>query len=146
MTSPTRNTLLGCVLCLILAGYSCVAHAAFYDGNKLHEDCKRARYFVLGYVAGAYDAAELGQNATFNIFWAELSSHKEVDQKVSNAYSDSVKSLGAYCTPNGVILNQVVDIFCQYLAAHPGERQKSGNQLLATALSEAWPCKVAMPK
>lgn len=34
------------------------ANAHFYDGNKMHESCKKAQFFVMGYVSGAYDALE----------------------------------------------------------------------------------------
>lgn len=63
---------------------------------------------------------------------------------LEQAYTDSIAPLGTYCTPKGVVLQQATDIFCQYLAATPGERQEPANILLARALNKAWPC--AMPK
>ena len=119
------------------------ASAGFFDGNKLHTDCRSSRLFVLGFVAGVYDENETGQGALFSLWLQSAADSKEMksSDKFEKAYTDNAALVGNYCAPKGIILDQVTDIFCQYLTANPAERHKSASFLLTQALNQAWPCK-----
>lgn len=122
--------------------------AGFYDGNQMHENCKKMQFYVMSYVAGAFDAAETAQSAMGKIYVAGMDP-KTFSSPVTGfdeAYADQASKIGYYCPPNGAVLQQVTDIFCQYLAATPSERQEPANILLAKALSKAWPCTVPKTK
>jgi hypothetical protein len=46
-----------------------------------------------------------------------------------------------WCAPKGAMLAQYFDIVGRYLEAHPEIRHMHRAQLVAMAISEAWPCK-----
>jgi hypothetical protein len=117
------------------------AKAGFFDGNKLFEDCKSSKIFVLGYVSGAFDGAEIGQQAVFSIYMRALAEIKTPIDALNKSYEANLEAVGAYCAPKGVILMQMTDLFCQYLSTNPAERHRPGNELLINALNKAWPCK-----
>lgn len=46
-----------------------------------------------------------------------------------------------YCVPVGVRADQLRDVVCRYLEAHPEARQQMAPNLIRSAFAEAWPCK-----
>jgi hypothetical protein len=120
------------------------ASAGFYDGNKMNDACRDNRGFVLGYAAGVYDKAEGAYTAVLALYFdaaGPVVAAKQSTATIDNSLAESSAMLGAYCTPKGVILSQVSDIFCQFLAANPADRQLNAEILFNRALTKAWPCK-----
>jgi Rap1a immunity proteins len=108
---------LSCFACLP-AGQQ--AHAYFYDGNRLFNNCQEGDTpeattrliswgFCTGYIMGAVDAV-LG--AGF---------HK-------------------VCIPNGVAQKQMRDVVTSWLDDHPEKRHLSAEFLVIEALKEKFPC------
>jgi hypothetical protein len=118
------------------------ATANFFDGNKIHHDCQNAKWFALGYVAGAFDSNETAQATAFSVYLAALGQNLEPPNAAFDQnYSKNTSPLGNYCVPKGATLEQTTDVLCQYLLSTPAERHEPGSILLARALSKAWPCK-----
>lgn len=46
-----------------------------------------------------------------------------------------------FCVPTGVVYEQIKDVFTAFLNSHPEKRQMSPSNLMAMAMSEAFPCK-----
>lgn len=91
----------------------------FFGGNILHNACKSSPETALGYVVGAYDAA----------------------QYVSAYIPSTSMFYPRFCSPSGSQTTQYRDIVCRFVDAHPEMRQNSAVSLTLDALSEAWPCK-----
>jgi hypothetical protein len=93
-----------------------------FDGNHLYEWCEEtessttyysADAFCKGYITGVIDS----------VYGAE----KEI-------YGFT------FCIPKNAQLEQVKDVVFSWLKANPAKRHFIGGSLVATALSEAWPC------
>jgi hypothetical protein len=82
-----------------------------------------------------------GQSSLFLTYMTALGELKAPSDTLNKSYAENSALVGTYCAPKGVILDQVTDVFCQYLSANPAERHKSANYLLVQALNKAWPCK-----
>lgn len=54
--------------------------------------------------------------------------------------ADIFQALG-YCIPVGARADQIRDVVCRYLEAHPESRQEQAPKLIRKAFTEAWPCK-----
>lgn len=115
---------------LALLAVSAVASKAcagyFQDGNALNDLCTNgsagARMLLRGYAIAIADD-QAGGIAI-----------------VDDATGASVMPRQFICLPLGVSSRQVEDVACNYLAAHPENRQMQGPAILFNALVAAWPC------
>jgi hypothetical protein len=102
----------------LMGSGSSIAKKNTGSGNGLYESCTSESNFeqgvCLGFVKGfivAIELGELGREKLFN-----------------------------FCIPPNVTVGQGVDIFVNYLRAHPESRHLPASAILATALIEAFPC------
>ncbi|MBB4345186.1 Rap1a/Tai family immunity protein [Rhizobium leguminosarum] len=119
---------------IVLAASS--AEAGFNDGNRLLELCKTNEPMVAGYITGALDR---------QLTDAQISLKKRDAEHVSkerwDAYQDNLDATFTHiCSPEGVVMKQFVDVFCNYLQAHPEKRQMEGSVLVPESMVAAWPC------
>ncbi|WP_365986138.1 Rap1a/Tai family immunity protein [Mesorhizobium sp.] len=54
--------------------------------------------------------------------------------------ADLSATLG-YCIPVGVRADQMRDVVCRFLEAHPESRQEGAQNLVRGAFIQVWPCK-----
>lgn len=145
MNRPTRSTLFGCVLYLILAGTAKAQQ--FYSGNDLFSQCRTNKEFVIGYVAGAFDSREGPQLAMFSLYidfltTAGINTSDEVKMKpFMKKLNENTALLGNVCVPKGVKLGQMTDVFCQFLRDGPAQRHLEASLLFRKAIVAAWPCQ-----
>lgn len=132
-----RKSIAAVALLISMSG----ANAGFFDGNKLYDACSDSRPMISGYVAGAFGQAQSDQGALFSLYLQAIESGQKSNPKVEKSFSDNASYISNYCVPKDIILKQAVDIFCQYLAASPGERHLAGEFLLNKALAKVWVCK-----
>ena len=123
------------LIALLVMTSSC--RAAFFDGNKLHEGCKVSGDFVLGFVAGSVDTSETGQLAVAGLF----ADGPMTDEGFRKGFLTSSALVRGFCAPEKASLNQLVDVYCQFLANNPAQRHLQATLLLNKALSSAWPCQ-----
>ena len=103
--------------------------AGWIDGNKLQGWCVEGRNsFALGYVAGVADRA-MNDEA---VVVGSLLAHKFTEGPGPLILD--------VCIPEGVILQQLVDVVCQYVNEHPESRQGNGADLVHEATQKSWPC------
>ena len=73
--------------------------------------------------------------------WAESYCSRYIIGIIEAKSSDGRRPWAArVCTPKGTTKGQLVDSMKAWLARHPEQRHLSAESLVATALSEAWPC------
>lgn len=141
-------TAMGIKAALVLVGLSVSAlpvQAGFFTGNDIFQHCGANRAFLNGFAAGSFDKTEVAQSALFSLWLDALpqsrsdEGKKEWDKSSDKAFSTIQK----YCTPKGVNLGQVADIFCQYLTKTPSSRHLPAIEIFNTALGDAWPCPAA---
>jgi hypothetical protein len=89
----------------------------FENGNELLDSCNNDPPWCLGYVVGIADAMSGAQSV-----------------------GGTVNGWRA-CLPYGVTEGQVMDVVVQALRAHPQRRHNGASGLVASALSEAFPCR-----
>lgn len=111
------------VVALVATGVSAAEpdRGAFISGNKLLTLCRQgksgheaSKWSCSSYVQGVADAAitfDRGRNAV------------------------------NMCIPLGVASEQIQDVTVQWLEAHPERRHVRASDLIAAALSEAFPCQ-----
>lgn len=106
------------VLIAVVANVASPAWAGYINGNELHKECQSETAYNAGscinYVLGVVDSAQ-GPD----------------------------RGVGGYvfCPPDSVSASQSRDIVKNWLADNPGERRYNAASLVASALSEVWPCK-----
>jgi hypothetical protein len=81
------------------------------SGNNLYNACQQSPEFCFGVAAGLVVAS-----------WTP----------VRTALS---------CLPDGVLASQVGDVITKYLREHPEQRHHHSADVLAAAISDAWPCQ-----
>ena len=89
---------------------------AFLTGNDAYSWCQKDRLFAQGYAAGLWDEAVHGSVVLGRA------------------------AFGEFCGPNNVTLDQVTDVFCNYLRDVPADRHKPAVLLFHTAMKKVWPC------
>lgn len=57
-----------------------------------------------------------------------------------NAQAGLSRTEPVFCLPEGVTIEQIVDVFAAYLSRHPQNRHKDGGILMALAIANAFPC------
>jgi Rap1a immunity proteins len=79
-----------------------------------------------------------------NRLYARLQAGKRsdgvVEAAIATGYVTGVADAYPNCIPAGVTVGQLVDIALQYLEDHPEKRQLPAVTLVATAISEKFPC------
>ena len=106
------------LLCAVLVvGMTGPAGASFIDGNKLLARCQNKtdtydQAYCLGYIIGVADVLE--GKGTVQGFRA--------------------------CFPDNIVQGQAFDTVIAWLKANPSVRHFSANELVAVALSKAFPC------
>ncbi|MDX6807150.1 Rap1a/Tai family immunity protein [Terrihabitans rhizophilus] len=90
------------------------AHALDYwnTGNRLHQQCSGSGRALVGAYAIAVE---------------------DTDTQGGHVKRD-------YCTPDGIVMGQVIDVVCTYLQNTPEKRHYVGPILVREALTKAWPC------
>lgn len=124
MNRPARNTLLGCAVCLILAGlYVCAAKAMTNtsSGNFMLAHCEHAT--LDHYPNDPLDGLCLGVVSALMFFDRELPGNAK------------------FCPPEDVTVTQAARIAVQYMRDNPTFLHLDFRGLIATALHQAWPCK-----
>ncbi|SEF15228.1 hypothetical protein SAMN05444161_9221 [Rhizobiales bacterium GAS191] len=82
-------------------------------GESLYQACVARRAGCDGYVQGVVDTIRLGGTTAF----------------------------AKFCLPSGATPAEVTEIATDYLRTHPERQRLAGAQLVAEALSQAFPCK-----
>lgn len=127
MNRPTRNTLFGCVLCLILAAfYACGARAANYsniDFDSANYLLPKCEHSLTNNASGVWDGLCTGISSTLWAFGSVLPANVK------------------FCPPKGSTAHQTTRIIVEYLKRHPETLQEPYRFLAVDALHEAWPCK-----
>src|SRR5215472_5151716 len=106
----------GAVVVAVMSVIAGARAADFKDGNKLYAHCAAIGAFI-GY---AYCQAYV--------------------EGVADAMSGNSIDGHTACVPDGVTVQQVVDVATRYLAANPAERHFAASGLVAHALEDAFPC------
>ncbi|MDR6302680.1 hypothetical protein GGQ85_000356 [Nitrobacter vulgaris] len=124
MNRPTRNTLLGCVLCLVLAGF-------FACSAKAEEDYGSAN-FLLPHCHHA-----LSDNSRFDVWDGKCSGIVNAAIYFSKVLPPSIR----FCAPDEATNEQVLRVVVNYLDRHPEVLHLDFRALVIKALHEAWPCR-----
>lgn len=131
----------------LVIGFLCFSanpsSAGFYTGNEIYPFCVSNRSFINGYVAGAFDKTATDDTAIL-AFALDVMDYAAGPKQTAQEqkYDEASQQIHGFCAPKeGLILQQVADIFCQYVTANPGVRQFPADMLLNTALTQTWPCK-----
>ena len=110
------------LIAFLLAANSPVSHAAFYDGKFLATQID------------AYTRAEEGRAYT-----SDFQRFTEVLAYIA-ATSDSLEGRGLLCAAEDARIDQFVEVVRKYLKAHPEAWGKSGYEIVAAALLQAFGC------
>jgi hypothetical protein len=101
------------------------------------------RVFLLAAML-AIPASAAAQFMDGNRLYGRLQAGKRSDGAVEGAiasgYVTGVADAYPNCIPAGVTVGQLSDIILQYLEDHPEKRQLPAVTLVATAISERFPC------
>lgn len=118
---------------------------AFFSGNDVYEWCQGNRSMALAYTAALVDSA--GHSIWVLETMRPLKREEGKDSGGSSQHSFDnaridlgVKRIAAYCRPSQITLNQVTDVFCNYLLDTPQERHGLPPILFNDAMTKAWPC------
>jgi Rap1a immunity proteins len=107
----------------------------FFNGNDVYSWYKTDRATALGYTAG------LADEATHSAFVVDVTRPPlRPDQQDSRA-NLFITMVRNYCIPKTVDLDQVTDVFCNYLRDTPQERHNLPPLLFNDAMEKAWPCQ-----
>lgn len=111
------------------------ASAQSITGNELHEACttpsdSHRSGFCSGYVMGIADGTSLG--ATLFAIYAGAQTADEAVEAAGIALQ--------ICIPEGVVHQQIVEVFKSHLENNPAERHNSAKWLFSNAMQEAFPC------
>jgi len=118
----------------VASGQTQVLHgndSVFFTGNDVYSWCQNNRSAAEAYTAGLADGAA---HSSLVIDATRRSTH---DAGVDLA----LVLISNYCIPKTVILNQVTDVFCNYLRDEPQKRDGVGPIIFNDAMHKAWPCK-----
>ena len=110
-------TRIAVVLTILSTSPAWPAGVSFLDGNKLHNYCSYNKPNIMygicaGYTIGVTDSLSKGPVSGFNA-----------------------------CIPQGPVVEQLVDFVIKWLGDNPTNRHYSGEEVVAWALSEAFPCR-----
>jgi hypothetical protein len=113
---------------------------AFYSGNDVYGFCQYDRAVAFAYIAGLYDEAAHAA-LVVDDFRSAFFRKKTPQNDANDAEVDfQLKRIVGYCTPRGVTVEQVADVFCKYLKDSPEKRDWLPSMLFSEALTKAWPC------
>jgi hypothetical protein len=112
-------------LALLMAAQGAAA-TSFYGGNRLMAECEKTgqgeslanatRYSTcVSYLAGVVDTTD--------------------------AWHESGRLQGRLCLPKGVSMEQLRQVFLQWMRQNPAEWHYSASSSVMGAFSAAWPCK-----
>jgi hypothetical protein len=124
MNRPTRNTLLGCCLCLVIVSlYSCAARAEknVSNGNFMLPYCEH--YISNNYPYGVWEG-ECGGIVSALMY-----------------FGSSLEPSYKFCPPREANNGQAGRVVVNYMKQHPELLHLNFQGLAATALRTAWPCK-----
>jgi hypothetical protein len=128
--------------CLLVSG---PALGGFFNGNELFAYCSKDRDFVSGYVAGAFDKAEVDLSVFVEFAAANPIPSDSKQPYDIEAYLKAANEIQGYCRPKRATVSQTTDVYCQYLTLNPGNRHLPGATLLTLALASTWPCPAIEP-
>jgi hypothetical protein len=123
VNSPTRNTLFGCILCLIFAGYYASEAKAGIDYDSANFMLPKCEHSLLENAYDVWDGMCSGISSTLWAFGSVLPANVR------------------FCPPKGSTSEQTTRIIVNYLKRHPEGLQDPYRYLAVTALHDAWPCK-----
>lgn len=119
MNRPTRNTLFGCVLCLVLAGFwSCAAKAQ--DGQSANHVMAGCR----NYLAARFS---VDTALPIGVCIGEVTAIADISPKV--------------CPPSKSTNDQAIRIVVLYIDQHPDRMHLPFSLLAEEGLVRAWRCK-----
>lgn len=121
------------ILTLAMPG---AARAQFVDGVTLHSFCQPPRNPALaGFVAGVLD------RWSRDLHHAELADMVDAENgRQKSKVSVTEKIRANICAPDTIILQEHIDVVCDYLNANPLELGRSGDILVQNATALKWPC------
>ncbi len=122
-----------CVLTLpAVAGE--VPARTYFSGNDVYQWCLHNKPLAQAYAAGIFDEAAHSAAAIDDMrhFGGLPKNDLEVDFALNR--------LVGFCKPEGVILEQMTDVFCSYLRENPAKRHGLPSIMFNDALKQAWPC------
>ncbi|WP_316169050.1 MULTISPECIES: Rap1a/Tai family immunity protein [unclassified Bradyrhizobium] len=107
----------------------------FFNGNDVYGWCQHDRNASFMYVAGLFDEAA---HAAAVI---DGTRHWSKDMPKNDAEVDfALDRVVGYCVPAHSTVEQVTDVFCQYLTDNPAKRDGLPAILFSEALTNAWRC------
>lgn len=114
------------------------AFAAFGDGLKMKEMCRKESPLLTGYIAGWLDKLDTDFE---NL---ELGSAVSNDADIKSVlYDQAKKARSNICIPSGVSLGAVQDIVCRKMEVNAFLADWPAHAVIRAALTEAWPCENA---
>lgn len=130
-------------VCLLAVFRPDLAKADFFDGSAMNDFCGKKPLVVMGYVGGLIDKSREDFGSALAIYLNTLDpaiSGTPAEQPFDEKRQKFSAEIQAYCSPSGIRLSQVSDLFCQYLASNPSDRHLPAHVLFNRALSKVWPC------
>lgn len=127
------SPLVAAILVVALPG---AAQAQFVDGATLHSFCQPPRNPALaGFVAGVLD------RWSRDLHHAELADAVDTENgRPKSKVSVTEKIRANICAPDTIVLQEHIDVVCDYLNANPLELGRSGDILVQNATALKWPC------
>jgi hypothetical protein len=110
----------------------------FFTGNDVYDWCRSDRHFAEGYVSGMFDEAAHG--AFLIEGFKSKYSGKYAGANMDYMIDLALDRIVGYCAPERVRLEQVTDVFCNYLRDNPDKRSGLPSIMFSEALTKAWPC------
>jgi hypothetical protein len=87
------------------------------------------------------DRAFLTGNVLYSMYTSDPHGFTMYSVAIADALATATISGFRACIAYATTMEQISDIVINYLRAHPERRQLSANSLVASALSEAFPCR-----
>jgi hypothetical protein len=131
-----RDLLTSVIFASLATAHPGVARAQFVDGVTLHSFCQPPRHPALaGFVAGVLD------RWSRDLHHAELADMVDAENgRTKSKVSVTEKIRANICAPDTIVLQEHIDVVCDYLNANPLELGRSGDILVQNATALKWPC------
>jgi Rap1a immunity proteins len=130
-------TVLSCLIISIAA-----ASAQTYSANELNQYCHSNKAFVVGYVAGVLDKAEIDSKVLID-FYLQTYDVSKTAERIEKDKKKIVESFDAIdeCPSMETPIEQKVDALCKFIQSNSDRRQETPAKLLRLALRAESPCK-----
>jgi hypothetical protein len=108
----------------------------FFSGNDVYDWCQHEHGMAQSYVAGMYDATAHGAIVIDDM----RNNIKDPTRNNDSQVDFALNRVANFCTPEHVTVQQMTDVFCQYLKNEPAKRDGLPSLMFQDALKAAWPC------